>query len=215
LLEEKAESESKVYTLDELEYAEPAHLTVKSNEFLRDQFSMREYKIIELQDLNVDDSAFDSISYLFMPHWRRIIYHNEGKTPLRIRGSCFTILTEDEWEYGYHKSDTLLQPKLARFDEWDIWEVDYVVKSGVIDTSRIFRSPKYISKKEIDTYLKTDSLMTVYWVSYIEYSDFFSNIYNALLIDNETYKFYNRNGLLSIGSQGGSREIYRWDVNLK
>jgi hypothetical protein len=211
----KPETKKEVHTFKEFEYATPERLTVDKNVFYEEKIEQKTFKIIPLDELNFDDMTYDSVSYLLLPHFRKIRYLNQGETPLRIKAAYISVLTQIEWVEHYNKSESTLVNDIPNLVDWEKWGIDYIVKSREEKTSSEFIIPKFIPKSEIETYFNRDSTMTLYWVSYFEYQDFFDNIYNTILIQYEVHRLYNIDNYLAIGSLKAGIEKYRWDVNIE
>ena len=56
--------------------------------------------------------------------------------------------------------------------------------------------------------------MTIYWVTYFQYEDFFGYNYNTLLVEYQLFRINLIDDYFEISSEKIGLEKYRWDVNV-
>ncbi|GEM_PF-2222429 len=145
------------------------------------------------------------------------IFINIGKTPLRIKTSVASILSQREWVEKHGKDYEHLIQTLKLPGTIDTLHTDFVLLPG--DSSE--PAPqlgyrRYMSKDEWHQYVYSDSSIVLYPYQYVEYEDFFGHQYNALLIQylKADIEIIDSIPVFSWSDKPGV-ERYRWDIGLE
>lgn len=202
--------------LDIWQYTKPERLNVIGFDNFINEISEQKDEIRNLKEISIADSLFIYADTLLIPSARRIQYKNLGNTPLRIKSSYISVLTQNEWVNRYHKSARELISDIPNKVEYSReWETDYIVKASDKRESVEYPHLKIMPITELFDYYYSDSTMTIYWVTYFEYEDFFGYDYNTLLIEYQLFRINLIDDYFEIVSEKEGLEKYRWDVNIE
>jgi hypothetical protein len=197
------------------QYTRPERLNVLGYDNLINKISEEKQEIRDIEEVSTADSLFSYADTLLIPSARKILYENLGRTPLRIKTSYISILTQNEWDSTYHKSAMRLVRDIPSKVEYSReWETDYIVKAGEKKESVQYPHLKIMPVTELFDYYYADSSMAIYWVSYFEYEDFFGYDYNTLLVEYELFRIDLIGNYFQIRSEKAGVEKYRWDVGI-
>lgn len=105
---------------------------------------------------------------------------------------------------------------VVEFSEWKRFDVDIVI---LADSSWVSKHHGFNRKVEIDKFISDvtdeDSCLVIYPYTYIEYSDPYDNVYNAILIEHCKLRFTKDNDIYHAGdTMVIGMERMKWDVKI-